>query len=88
MKPHNKKTLIWGGGSCLRLMERYLDPLGRKADFLFSDSRDPVPVNRLVPNLCPEICEAAEQCDAYAIFIGGSNGKRRSDLSELFHINT
>lgn len=84
MTSSSKKTLIWGGGSCLRLMELYLGPLGRKADFVFSDPANPAQVNQLMPNLRPDICHAAEQCDAYAIFIGGEHGKRRSELSELF----
>ena len=81
MKSSSKKTLIWGGGSCLRLMELYLQHLGRSADFVFSDPVNPTPVSQLVPNLRPDICQAAEQCDSYAIFIGGRNGKRRSELS-------
>jgi len=83
MKPPTKKTLIWGGGSCLRLLELYLNPLERSADFIFSDSTNPTPVSQLMPTLRPDICQAAEQCDAYAVFIGGHNGKRRSELSEL-----
>ena len=79
-----KKTLVWGGGSCLRVLAPMLESIGRRADFVFSDPSDIAAVECLTPDLRPDILEAASQCDRYVISIGGSNGKRRHELSLLF----
>jgi len=79
------KTLVWGGGSCLKLLRPYLLALGRKPDFIFTDQIDDItPVQYLTKSNRPDVHHAALQCDSYVIPIGDSHGKRRSELSDLF----
>ena len=79
------KTLVWGGGSCLKLLRPYLLALGRKPDFIFTDQIDDItPVKYLTKLNRPDVHHAALQCDSYVIPIGDSHGKRRSELSDLF----
>ena len=78
--PKNK-TLVWGGGSCLRLIRPYLHRIGRDADFIFSDTGKPRAIADLLANPIHDLVEAAQQCDAYVVCIGGSHGLRRSELS-------
>ena len=75
------KTLVWGGGSCLRLICPYLRRIGRDADFIFSDVGKPRTISDLLANPIHDLVKAAEQCDAYVVCIGGSHGLRRSELS-------
>lgn len=78
------RTLVWGGGSALRLLQVGLDRLGRKADFIFHDEDEVSPIASLSPADRPDLETAAQQCTHYAIAIGGPHGRRRSELSKLF----
>ena len=83
-----KSTLVWGGGSCLKLMVPYLSSIGRSVDYLFSDTSASVSnVENLFASERPDIAKAAEKCDAFAICIGGAHGKRRFDLGQLFEFH-
>ena len=85
MSDNVAKTLVWGGGSCLRLLEPYLSAVGRKPDFVFADQSDYIaPLELLTRKYRPDILNAAIQCDAYVVCIGDSHGQRRAILSELF----
>ena len=75
------KTLVWGGGSCLKLIRPYLHRIGRDADFIFSDVGKPRTISDLLANPIHDLVEAAQECDAYVVCIGGSHGLRRSELS-------
>lgn len=75
------KTLVWGGGSCLKLIRPYLHRIGRDADFIFSDVGKPRTISDLVANPINDLVSAAQVCDAYVVCIGGSHGLRRSELS-------
>ena len=84
MSDNAAKTLVWGGGSCLKLLEPYLAAVGRKSDFIFADQANYIaPPELLTRKYRPDIYEAAAQCDAYVVCIGDAHGKRRTILSEL-----
>ena len=78
------KTLIWGGGSCLRLALPYLSRIDRKPDYVFEDGAVPASIHNLMPELNPKLASAASAADAYVICIGGNHGYRRFELSNLF----
>tara|TARA_B100001939_G_scaffold260292_1_gene227285 strand:+ start:163 stop:789 length:627 start_codon:yes stop_codon:yes gene_type:complete len=79
------KTLVWGGGSCLKLLMPYLWALGRRPDFVFSDNLNEITsATSFTRSNRPDIYDAASQCDAYVISIGDSHGKRRNELSNFF----
>ena len=82
--PDKAKTLVWGGGSCLRVLEPVLKAMGRQADFIFSDGNSITSAANLTKDYRPDIFEAAQQCDSYVVSIGGIHGKRRVELSHLF----
>ncbi len=75
------KTLVWGGGSCLKIIRPYLQRIGRDADFVFADAGTPHSISELLANPMNSLVEAADECDAYVVCIGGSHGLRRSELS-------
>ena len=84
MTTASKKTLIWGGGSCLRLVLPYLSRINRKPDYIFEDGVVPAPIHNLMPEENLKLAAAAASADAYVICIGGNHGYRRFELSNLF----
>ena len=79
-----KKTLVWGGGSCLKLTLPYLSRIERQPDYIFEDDLVPTLIQDLMPEANPKLAAAAAAADSYVICIGSNHGYRRFELSTLF----